>query len=419
MRRRPNSYKTKDDDEWSPHGDHTNRKPEPKLHDRNVTKNEKIMAIISFIVVVSMLLFWRYENRVIEGPIPKIRPEEKKNMNKFTAACAFRRPNVVMFMRIPKAASTAIVNGIRNLAAHTRRYRVHTLPEFRMGTGYISDDIGDDDAKIGCWGENRPTCSKKYYDHFDTASKLTLAKLAQRRERHVVEGHSFYIGDSNSIASIIATARDPIQRLASGYEYVYYRRSSAKKSSKQQTSFSSPYPPTIGACAANASCAAERDLGRLCSLHTLYFCGFNTDLCTLDPLTRIATDTALDQAMANINISAHKILLIIPIDQLESRGYDILQALLPTYFHGLADAVTSLPEDRKSYDPAGRRLSPGSHPHKSPDDTRIWDAGLDDPHQAAAIERLCKQDIRLFEFIRDRFNQQVEACHSPPSSSDV
>ena len=111
---------------------------------------------------------------------------------------------------------------------------------------------------------------------------------------------------------------------------------------------------TLGACALDPDCAEANELGRLCSFHTLYYCGHHQD-CTLGD-DGVATDEAVARAIANV-VNESKVLLVFPVSD-ATAGFSALETLLPGYMKGLGIAVQSLEQGSasgggKKYDRAG------------------------------------------------------------------
>ena len=111
---------------------------------------------------------------------------------------------------------------------------------------------------------------------------------------------------------------------------------------------------TLGACALDPDCAEANELGRLCSFHTLYFCGHHEDCALGDD--GVATDEAVARAIANV-VDQSKVLLVFPVSD-AAAGFAALETLLPGYMKGLGDAVRNLERGTasgrgKKYDRAG------------------------------------------------------------------
>jgi len=166
---------------------------------------------------------------------------------------------------------------------------------------------------------------------------------------------------------------------------------------------------TIGECVLDPNCARVNELGRLCSLHTLYFCGHHRN-CTMQPQREleetdvpVATDAAVERAVKAIRLNGRDTLLtVIPLDKLLNAsvadprqtaelvdGYEMLEMLLPTFFQGLREEGLKIESAKQdAYDPMkARRSGQGARPLP------------DDPEQRAALLRICRQDIKVsFQF---------------------
>ena len=355
--------------------DEDNDERKERREAKQLTTVEAVLLALSIVVVLSVV-WWciaRVQVKKVVGLDPTM--EEKQRWN--TASCRWRDPPAVLFLRLPKAASTTVVNLLTELAASTRRFRMHSLPEWPFGVGVSKH-------KYGCQGDTIVRCPSKAARNFAAATKHTVEHLAKARERVLVSGHVFHVRGLADVAAIVATAREPTQRLASGYHYENFKRTA------------DPYAMSLGECALNHSCTRHRDLGRLCSLHALYFCGFD-DICAVDEDTRIATDATVDRALANINTT---LLTVVPVDDLDTSGFRLLAKLLPTYFDGI-DAIT-LPAPKRSYDSrAERRSHHATNGHHSIGDDIL---------EQNAVIALCRQDIIVFDAIKQRFLDHLASC---------
>lgn len=284
--------------------------------------------------------------------------------------CRWRDPSSLLVLRTPKAGSTSLENSLKRVATSTRRFSFEPLAEWPMGVGPIPGTP---------WPRRDRTARQR------RAFRANLERLvAPDGVRTAYVGHVFFVEVPD--VAIVGLAREPRQRLASGYYYSW--RTTTR---------------TLGQCALNSTCARAADLGRLCSLHTLYWCGFD-DECSLDSTSRVATDAAVDKALHNLNAS--KLLLVVPAERLDDAGWALLARLLPTYFQGAGPAL--LPPDTQPYDKRGRRRSPPGHFAKDPASGR-WRVG-DNAAEAAAVDDLCRQDMRVVDFARRLFESRVRSC---------
>jgi len=246
-------------------------------------------------------------------------------------------------------------------------------------------------------------------------------------ERDVLEGHVFLhtgqgaaryglnrkdVGTPANVA-VIGTARDPVQRLMSGYAYTRVR---AMPEEHREAMLARLGNATVGACAADTACAKRNELGRLCSFHALYFCGHHKE-CHVRPAeddedgVPVATDEAVERAIANIrgrpdDDTRDRLLLVIPVDRLLDEaegamdGYGMLEMLLPTYFDGLREAGRDVDaRDGGDYDLRTARRSGVAH-RPLPEDAAERDA----------LMHICRQDLKVYDAIREVFDSKVEQC---------
>lgn len=284
--------------------------------------------------------------------------------------CGWRDPASLLVLRTPKTGSTSLTNELERVAAKTRSFTLEHLPEWPMGVGPIPNQVHRAPPK---------TTHKRAF-----RSRLERFVAPESGYRMAYSGHVFLVTVEGT--AVIGLAREPQQRLASGFYYV-------RRASQQ----------TVGACAANATCARRADLGRLCSLHALYFCGYDDD-CGLDPEEHVATDVTVDKAIHNLNGS--KILLVIPTDRYDDDGTFALRALLPAFFQKAVGIPSA--QDQQPYDRRGQRRSPDNHPAK---DSRTGQWRLaNNPAETESLDRLCRQDMRVFDFVLRMFEAKLLAC---------
>ena len=354
--------------------------------ERDVSHRQVVVLVVSMVVcfLTILLVFREKRSFVVQEVVIPVGSPETKEWNAFES-CAWRDPGAVMLLRMPKAASTSLVNAVTSLSESSRRFRTRSLPEYPLAVGFVPEN----GEKYGCKGSQwKPRCSGLVGRNFERKTKRTVEYVALNDTHRVfVYGHVFYAKGTSEVASIISTARDPMQRLASDFYYA-----NSKKMNEDLS---------LGACAENDDCANKRDLGRLCSLQALYFCGYD-DVCGLD-LDGVASDATVSRALEHINSS--QFLTIIPTNYLDSNGFDLLATLLPHYFDGLKNI--RLPPPKRAYDSRAERKSESSHPQK--EDGHKWTIGAT-PSQRRAVNHLCRQDQRVYDAILNRFQRQLNTC---------
>ena len=166
---------------------------------------------------------------------------------------------------------------------------------------------------------------------------------------------------------------------------------------------------SLGACAADAACAAANELGRLCSLHTTLLCGEHADCgARARGADGVAGDAAVARAIENLNASRGGLLLAVPVSRLAS-GLDALETLAPAYLSGLARAAARVSRagsaaaarGARAYDPAGTNAARAD---------RGEPFASDDERAAAA--RLCRQDTKVVDFAERLFDARLAACRA-------
>lgn len=292
--------------------------------------------------------------------------------------CGYRDPSSLLVLRVPKSGSTSLSNKLTRVSRATRRFKVKHLPEWTMAVGPIPNMP---------FPRRDPTTEE--IRKFRFGIEATIAP--DRRRKMVYLGHVFHVKVSG--VGVVGLAREPQQRLASGYYY-----SSRRRLANGETTMT-----PLEECVSDGECVRNNDLGRLCSLHSLYYCGHHPD-CGLDPVTRVATDKTVELAIRNINSSG--VLLVVPLHRLDADGLPLLQTLLPTFFQDYS-------QERKRafvpYDRDSERRSPPDHFGKNKS-TGMWRIPRDDSYEKQALDDLCRQDSRVFAFLDSLFQTKLDAC---------
>lgn len=322
------------------------------------------------------------------------------------ADCRWREPSAVLFLRVPKTATSAVSNAFRKVN-RWRRFDLVELPEFPPAVGAVAGTKRHAGVSFASFLRS-------------LGARLFRAAVQGRQgKRSVLEGHVVLHddgGDSKYFAlpriaapldvAIIGTARAPLERLASGY---HYTREKPMDDESRARLLERLGAKSLGECAVDERCAAANELGRLCSFHTLYYCGHHRD-CELGE-DGVATDAAAARALRNIEDDG-KVLLVIPSERLMADGYAMLERLLPSFFTGIAAAGKAVDEEGegRSYDARTTRKSLGpSAAARLPSDAE----------QLAALTRLCRQDLRVFERVRTLFEERVQACALRPRGDEL
>lgn len=350
----------------------------------NSISNTHLLWCGPFIVLLVALvgaLFWP-QFQVAAPPPPTGRPEHVGLMNSFESEvanepCRWRDPRYVLLHRVPKAAGTAFSNALLRVG-RDNGFRVVGLPEYPQAVGETPERIMKQSSAI------LRQIRKQLHD-------------AGTRSRLVLEGHLFLEDHLPPDAVALGMAREPLARLASGYNYIRLRPQSVAESRDLVRRKGNR---TLGECAVDPQCANKNHLRKLCSFHALYYCGHNPD-CKVGE-DGAATDGTVALAISNIR-NQSLLLLIIPSEDL-SDGASLLEQMLPTYFPGLTDAIAQVGSQEKGlYDPRGTRKGVK------------WDPPSD-PSELAALNHICRQDRRVYEEIRNQFDSKRRLCDSDATS---
>ena len=177
--------------------------------------------------------------------------------------------------------------------------------------------------------------------------------------------------DRGKIPSVITFLRDPILRMASGYNYIRVgaRTEKVRVSKSRSTRTVNPDTTTfarssqhrneiltklgnktLSGCAADPECTDTNQLRKQCSMQTMYICGSHEDCVVhwhLVDGSNHVQKTALLLARAKQNLES-EVLFVGMVEEME-RSNQILSQLLPTYFEDLSEESIQLNRETKSY----------------------------------------------------------------------
>ncbi|KAH8065573.1 Rad9 [Aureococcus anophagefferens] len=146
----------------------------------------------------------------VKSPPAALRQSVGRPLNAFDG-CAWRRPGAVLVLRVPKAASTALTNAMR---------------EFRGRYKFV--DVAEWPGAVGLTAAPRPpsALAPAVEARMQESKIHRFATGAAARDGDIVlAGHTFLPVPATGAPTyaVVAIVREPEQRLASGYHYVSSR----------------------------------------------------------------------------------------------------------------------------------------------------------------------------------------------------
>ena len=363
---------------------------EPK-HRSSRLNHALVACWLAAVLVLGCVSMWSVkDHEAVALPPLTTRQRQGGSPNAFDG-CAWRGPGAVLYLRTPKAASTQLTNAMREF--RFSRYDFIEIEEMPEAVGLVG-------------GPARRHATTPLAARAARVHAAAQARATDARSKAVLAGHTFLPSLSSRVAyAVITTVRDPQQRVASGYNFVRSKEALPAGVSRDD-------PPTVGACAANVTCARINELERQGGMQARYLCG-SSAYC--------AGAGAVPQALAHLNSS---VLLAIPAERIEE-GYRALAYLrlaasireaspetrdstrarfrLPEYFSGLDRAAASVASRHDGlYDSRGARRSP-----------RVGDWTVaHTPAEAAALAALTRSDQRVYDFAAALFDRRMQSCEA-------
>ncbi|GMI24778.1 hypothetical protein TrCOL_g8038 [Triparma columacea] len=354
--------------------------------------------------------------------------------------CVPRDPHSVLFLRIPKSASTRFLT----LAERVKKRK-----------GFLSGDFPDHkDAVMGpvakVWNPRDSLVKKddeeiaKYYrgvgakmnlhaiGHIGrggvlesifgslSGEKATTGGFDQgfmtdakgRNLRMLWYGHMFlpdfehlrqFEADTDSwkIPSVVTFVRDPILRLGSGYNYV---RFGARSKQHREDVLTFLGNQTLTDCIFDEACGTKNRLRQMCSIQARYLCGGGEECFvhwhTVDKENYVEKLGKLVE-VAKRNMES-KILFTGVVEEMqESMG--VLEALLPTYFEGIKAESDNLKKAGKEGDNFERDIRKGVALNVA----KEYAKPTDDERKRIVAEGVCWADFEVYEHAKKLLKERL------------
>ncbi|GMI10306.1 hypothetical protein TrVE_jg4460 [Triparma verrucosa] len=402
-----------------------------------------------------------YDDETGINPYYKINPSTNNNIFP-SLPFAPLDPLSVLFLRIPKSASTRFLTLASNLS-HKKNFKITEFPDLRDAVGGSSESSKDWDPKrqfsssmdrdkyfngvmaklymgVGSRGISSLPSSSPSSTSDGTLSMYTDSQ--NRTLRALYYGHLFLPPferfrhfkqqdeDSNEtmklvnlhkIPSVVTFIRDPIKRFESAYNYV---RVGARTKAHRRMVVEKLGNSSLTDCIEDETCVDVNQLRKSCSLMARYICGDHPE-CTVR-WHDVDYDNHEEKVASLVERAKYNIkneILFTGVTEKMQESMDILESLLPTYFEEIGEESRRLDEEvKKSKEQAAfeRNFKQGKAVNVAPEYRRVNTEERD----AIIKRKICYTDFEVYKYAEEVLEERHKIWKErnrnapPPKSKD-